>query len=132
MNKFFFDIAIAVLLFPIWFTLGIFIIFIILIIDRKPVFYLSERIGERNKKFLMIKFRTLKKNCPLVTSETLKKMNKKFYTKTGSFMKKYKLDELPQFIHVLTRDMSIVGPRPALPSQFNLIKLRKKKKFTCN
>ena len=75
------------------------------------VIYKQERIGKDGKPFMMLKFRTMysnaEKGTPLLTIPDDQRV-----TKFGSFMRKYRLDELPQFINVLLGDMSIVGPRP--------------------
>ncbi|BEG99350.1 sugar transferase [Bacteroides sedimenti] len=75
------------------------------------VFYFQERLGYRGKPFTMIKFRTMsmnaETNCPLLSSK-----NDKRITEFGKLMRKYRLDELPQFWNVLKGDMSLVGPRP--------------------
>lgn len=76
-----------------------------------PVFYLQERNGMHGKHFRIIKFRSMyesaEKNGPMVTQE-----NDERITKFGKFMRKYRLDELPQFWNVIKGEMSIVGPRP--------------------
>ena len=76
-----------------------------------PVFYVQERIGKRGKPFNMIKFRTMLQNSeaetPLLTSEDDERV-----TPFGKILRKYRLDELPQFWNVLKGDMSIVGYRP--------------------
>jgi lipopolysaccharide/colanic/teichoic acid biosynthesis glycosyltransferase len=76
-----------------------------------PVFYVQKRVGKDFKEFKMLKFRTMVTGAErkgLLTIGT----NDARITQTGSFLRKYKLDELPQLINVLKGDMSIVGPRP--------------------
>ena len=75
------------------------------------VIYWSERVGIKNKLFLMPKFRTMRENTPELATDKLKNPNK-YITKFGKFLRKTSLDELPQFVNVLKGEMSIVGPRP--------------------
>lgn len=88
-----------------------------------PVFYWSDRVGQANKLFKMPKFRTMQVNTPTVATHLLLEP-KQFLTPAGSFLRKSSLDELPQLWSVLKGDMSLVGPRPALFNQYDLIKLR--------
>ncbi|MCS6943764.1 MAG: sugar transferase [Geminocystis sp.] len=91
----------------------VFIIISILIklMDEGPIFYQQKRMGQDFKPFLLIKFRTMTVDAdkigPLVTSGDDKRI-----TKIGKFLRKTKLDELPQLFNVIKGDMSIVGPRP--------------------
>jgi O-antigen biosynthesis protein WbqP len=131
MSKQIFDYFIIVFFFPIFFLIFLLIYLMIFIVDGQPVLYISSRVGRNNSKFKMIKFRTLKKNSPLLSSENFAKLKsqKNFFTKTGKFLKKFKLDELPQIINVFLLQMSFVGPRPALPLQKKLVKMRSDKKI---
>lgn len=90
------------------------------------VFYWSDRVGQANKLFRMPKFRTMQVDTPAVATHLLPDP-KQFLTPVGSFLRKSSLDELPQLWSVLKGDMSIVGPRPALFNQHDLIKLRTEK-----
>lgn len=83
----------------------------ILIFDGLPVFYLQERIGKNFKVFKMIKFRTMHSGSDKKGLLTVGDRDKRV-TKSGYFLRKYKLDELPQLFNVLIGDMSFVGPRP--------------------
>jgi O-antigen biosynthesis protein WbqP len=85
-----------------------------------PVFFKSQRIGSGNSLFTMLKFRTMRINTPLVATHKLESP-KRWLTPIGGFLRKSSLDELPQLINVLTGYMSLVGPRPALFNQDDLI-----------
>ena len=100
----------------------------ILISDWGPVFYTARRIGKNNKPFKMYKFRSmvtnaeeLKKKLAEETGQEdrfiFKMKDDPRITKVGHFIRKTSLDEFPQFYNVLKGDMSLVGPRPALPEE---------------
>jgi exopolysaccharide biosynthesis polyprenyl glycosylphosphotransferase len=88
------------------------ILIISLIFDRGPVFFLQDRLGTKNNKFKCIKFRTMKYEKVQVDVFKPVVENDPRITKIGKFLRKYNLDELPQFINVFIGDMSVVGPRP--------------------
>ena len=123
-----FDFILSFFLIIIFFPICILICFAILIIDKQFPIYISKRVGKKNIIFNMPKFRTMKFHTPQLATNKLKNP-KKYLTKTGPFLRKSSLDELPQLFCVLTGYMSFVGPRPALYNQKNLIKLRKSKKI---
>jgi lipopolysaccharide/colanic/teichoic acid biosynthesis glycosyltransferase len=79
--------------------------------DNGPVFYKQQRIGRYFKPFLLIKFRTMRTDSGGSGAQITVQGDPRV-TKTGSFLRKTKLDEIPQMINVLRGDMSIVGPRP--------------------
>lgn len=89
------------------------------------VLYWSERVGRKNQIFKMPKFRTMLVNTPAVATHLLENPEQ-FLTSIGSFLRKSSLDELPQLWSILIGDMSLVGPRPALFNQYDLIELRSK------
>jgi len=91
-----------------------------------PGIYWSKRNGRNNIVFEMPKFRSMKVNTPDKASHLLEKPII-FFTPIGNFLRRYSLDELPQFFSVLKNEMSIVGPRPALFNQNDLIELRSQK-----
>ena len=105
-----------------------FIIVIIAIkLDSKgPVLFKQKRIGIHKKNLNMLKFRTMKIDAPKDTPTHLLDNPEQWITKVGSFLRKTSLDELPQMINILKGEMSIVGPRPALWNQYNLIAERDK------
>ncbi|MCI6272194.1 MAG: sugar transferase [Erysipelotrichaceae bacterium] len=106
----------------------IFIIVIILIkIDSKgPIIFKQKRIGKDKKEFEIYKFRSMRIDAPKnAPTHTLENPNM-YITKFGQFIRKTSLDELPQLINIIKGDMSIVGPRPALWNQYDLIAERDK------
>ncbi|NKJ05924.1 O-antigen biosynthesis protein WbqP [Rhizobium lusitanum] len=88
-----------------------------------PILYWSDRVGRGNKIFGMPKFRSMRTDTPAVATHLLKDP-KIYLTPIGSFLRKSSLDELPQLWCILKGEMSIVGPRPALFNQHDLIALR--------
>lgn len=88
-----------------------------------PVLYWSQRVGRDNKLFPMPKFRTMKVNTPAVATHLLSDPSVHL-TPVGGFLRRTSLDELPQLWCILNGDMSLVGPRPALFNQDDLIALR--------
>ena len=90
------------------------IIAILIKIDSKgPVFFKQVRITKGGKEFKIFKYRTMKVGSDKYSQITVGKDER--ITKIGSFLRKYKLDEIPQLINVLIGDMSLVGPRPEVP-----------------
>ena len=94
--------------------------------SKGPALYWSKRVGINNTLFLMPKFRSMKVNTPQMATHLMNQQANAndFLTPVGSFIRKTSLDELPQLLSVLRGDMSVVGPRPALFNQDDLIKLR--------
>lgn len=90
-----------------------------------PILYWSDRVGRNNLIFKMPKFRTMRIDTPAVATHLLGNPDQ-FLTPIGKFLRKSSLDELPQLLSILKGDMSIVGPRPALFNQDDLIALRTK------
>jgi O-antigen biosynthesis protein WbqP len=88
-----------------------------------PILYWSDRVGVRNQVFRMPKFRTMRVGTPAMATHLLADPDSHL-TPIGSFLRKASLDELPQLWSILCGDMSLVGPRPALFNQDDLIALR--------
>ena len=88
-----------------------------------PVFYWSKRVGRNNALFRMPKFRTMRIDTPTVATHLLEDPDR-WLTAVGGFLRRSSLDELPQLFSILVGDMSIVGPRPALFNQNDLIAMR--------
>jgi O-antigen biosynthesis protein WbqP len=91
--------------------------------SRGPALYWSNRVGRGNKIFRMPKFRSMRIDTPVVATHLLASPES-WLTPIGSFLRKSSLDELPQLWSIFNGDMSIVGPRPALYNQDDLIALR--------
>ena len=104
----------------------LFIILILAIkIDSKgPVLFKQKRIGIHKKPFFILKFRTMRVDTPKDTPTHLLENPDQWITRTGRFLRKTSLDELPQIWNILVGDMSIIGPRPALWNQYDLIEER--------
>jgi O-antigen biosynthesis protein WbqP len=88
-----------------------------------PVLYWSDRVGRGNRIFRMPKFRSMRIDTPAVATHLLRDPDR-WLTPIGSFLRKSSLDELPQLWSILKGDMSLVGPRPALFNQDDLIAMR--------
>lgn len=83
------------------------------------VFYFQKRVGKHGKEFSLIKFRTMHPYSDKKSLLTIGYDDKRI-TKTGLFLRKYKLDEIPQLLNVIAGDMSLVGPRPEVPKYVDL------------
>lgn len=123
MMKKLFDLSVS-LLAAIVLLIPILIVAIVVKVTSKgPVLYWSKRIGKDNIVFEMPKFRSMRVGTPAVATHLLQNPDS-FLTPVGGFLRKSSLDELPQLWNIIKGDMSLVGPRPALFNQDDLIKLR--------
>lgn len=102
------------------------IMFAIKLESKGPVFFKQKRVGIYQSHFDIIKFRTMRIDAPKDMPTHLLSNPEQYITKTGKFLRKTSLDELPQIINILKGQMSIVGPRPALWNQYDLINEREK------
>jgi O-antigen biosynthesis protein WbqP len=91
--------------------------------SRGPVLFWSDRVGQHNRIFRMPKFRGMRVDAPQVATHLLRDPQA-YLTPIGGFLRRSSLDELPQLFSVLRGDLSLVGPRPALFNQDDLIALR--------
>ena len=94
--------------------------------DPGPVFFRQKRVGIHKTHFNILKFRTMKMNTPKDTPTHLLENPEQYITKVGRILRKTSLDELPQILQIFTGEMSVIGPRPALWNQFDLIEERDK------
>lgn len=114
-------IALILLIIP-FIIIGI----IIKLESKGPVFFRQERIGKNKTRFKIYKFRSMRNDTPKDMPTHLFNNAESYITKSGNFLRKTSLDELPQLINILKGEMSIVGPRPALWNQDDLIEERDK------
>lgn len=124
--KRFFDILFSLIGLVVCFAFFCVIALLIKLTSKGPVFFLQKRVGKDKKIFYMYKFRTMSTNAPQDKATHLLENPTQYITPFGSFLRKFSLDELPQLINILLGQMSIVGPRPALYNQYDLILLRDK------
>ncbi len=108
-----FDILVSFLALILLIPLFISIAIAIVVTSGLPVFYLQKRVGKDWKEFRVVKFRTMIKNADKI-DVNLSSSDDNRVTKIGRILRKFKLDELPQFINVFIGNMSIVGPRPEI------------------
>ena len=124
--KRFFDIILSLVAIIVFSWLLIIIAIAIVVEDKGNILFKQKRIGINKKEFYIYKFRTMKVSTPKDVPTHLLDNPESYITKIGGFLRKTSLDELPQLFNILKGDMSIVGPRPALWNQFDLIALRDK------
>ncbi|WP_214798844.1 sugar transferase [Exiguobacterium sp. s50] len=94
--------------------------------SKGPVFFKQKRVGLHRSHFHILKFRTMRIDAPKDMPTHLLTDPDRYITKTGKFLRKTSLDELPQIINILKGEMAIIGPRPALWNQYDLIEEREK------
>ena len=94
--------------------------------DPGPVFFRQKRVGIHKTHFNILKFRTMKMDTPRDTPTHLLENPQQYITRVGRILRKTSLDELPQIFQIFTGEMSVIGPRPALWNQFDLIEERDK------
>lgn len=115
-----FDYVTVIFFIPFWVPLFIVLAVIIKVCEPAyPVFFLQTRIGRNGIPFRMIKFRSM---IPNRSSNTITSKNDKRITRLGSFLRKRKLDELPELLNILNGTMSLVGPRPDVPGYADNLK----------
>jgi lipopolysaccharide/colanic/teichoic acid biosynthesis glycosyltransferase len=119
MIKRLFDLVLATVLLVVAAPLFLFMFIWILIDDGWPVFFSQERVGKNESRFRLHKFRTMKRASEKSGQLTVGSKDSRI-TKSGYYLRRYKLDELPQLWNVIKGDMSLVGPRPEVPKYVSL------------
>lgn len=123
MSKRALDVLLILLAVPVIGFISVFVALVILVSSGGPVLYWSQRVGRDNQLFEMPKFRTMRTDTPPVATHLLVNP-RNCLTPVGHFLRRTSLDELPQCWSILTGQMSIVGPRPALFNQDDLVEIR--------
>ena len=118
-----FDLLVALGLMLILAPLFLLVVLAVRLTLNGPVLFRTQRVGKGNKLFTMYKFRTMRTDTPQVATHLLKEPDQ-FLTPIGKLLRRTSIDELPQLINVVRGEMSLVGPRPALFNQDDLIALR--------
>jgi len=113
---------ILVIFSPIWLIL----VLVVALDSRGPIFFTQKRIGRGKKFFQIYKFRTMRIDTPRDMPTHMLKNPEQYITRAGRFLRKTSLDEIPQLINILRGEMSVVGPRPALWNQDDLVAERDK------
>ena len=124
--KRFFDIVLSLLAIIVFSPLYIILSILVKCTSKGPVFFKQERIGKNKKRFYILKFRTMRIDTPKDTPTHLLENPEQYITGIGRFLRKTSLDEIPQAFNILAGQMSVVGPRPALWNQNDLVEERDK------
>jgi len=109
------DFIIALIILVLFLPFGIIIAILIKLDSKGPVFYKQVRVGENGKEFNIYKFRSMVQDAEKLTGPVWSMPNDPRITRVGKILRKYRLDEFPNFISVLLGDMSFIGPRPERP-----------------
>jgi len=119
-----FDFVTAIVAFVLLSPLFLVLCVLIKLDSPGPIFFTQRRIGKNKREFLILKFRSMKIDTPKDQPTHLLKNPNEYITKLGKFLRRSSLDELPQLLNIIAGHMSIVGPRPALYNQYDLIEMR--------
>lgn len=117
------DFIFALICLPFFLVLLMFLVPVIYLDDKGPIFYSNQRIGKNGVLFKMYKFRSMKVNAPDIRNEdgtTFSSADDPRLTKVGKILRETSIDELPQIINVIKGDMSFIGPRPDLPEAIHM------------
>ena len=124
--KRFFDILLSLLTIIVFSPLYIVLAILVKCTSKGPIFFKQVRIGKYKKHFKILKFRTMRVDTPKDVPTHLLENPEKYITGVGRFLRKTSLDEIPQVFNIFVGHMSIVGPRPALYNQDDLVAERDK------
>lgn len=134
------DVCVSIVALSILFPFLVLLALCIKIDSKGPVFFKQKRVGLNGRTFTLLKFRSMVTNAEEMRSElesknemqgpVFKIRNDPRITRVGAFIRKYSIDEIPQFINVLMGDMSLVGPRPPLPEEVRHYKRKQRKRLS--
>lgn len=124
--KRFFDILLSFLTIVVFSPLYIVLAILVKVTSKGPIFFKQERIGKNKKHFKILKFRTMRIDTPKDVPTHQLENPKQYITGIGRFLRKTSLDEIPQAFNIFIGQMSVVGPRPALYNQDDLVAERDK------
>ena len=113
-------LLLIILLFPVLCIVSL----VILIDDGFTIIYIQRKLGKNHKPFDLYKFRTMKRYTPSIPTEEFNQP-KKYLLESGKFLRKYSIDELPQFINVIQGKINFIGPRPCMSTNEEIIKNRR-------
>lgn len=120
------DLTLSLSAFALLLPLFMLIALLIKLDSEGPILFVQKRVGIGKTYFNIFKFRTMRTDTPAELAAHLLYNPEQYITKVGRVLRNYSLDELPQLINIIKGDMSILGPRPALWNQFDLIEEREK------
>jgi lipopolysaccharide/colanic/teichoic acid biosynthesis glycosyltransferase len=123
------DIVFSCIILLFFLPIGILISLFIVVESKGGVFYRQRRVGRFGKEFSIYKFRTMRKNADSAGKLTVGMRDPRI-TKIGFFLRKFKLDEFPQFLNVLKGEMSVVGPRPEVKEYVELYTVEQREILT--
>ena len=121
MLDFIISLILIVILFPLFILIGL----LILLESEGPIFFKQTRIGLNSKPFTIYKFRSMYISAPSNLPTYELENAQTHVTKVGKFLRKSSIDELPQLYNILVNEMSLIGPRPVIPEEVDLIERRK-------
>lgn len=119
-----FDLCLSILLLVPGMFICLTVSAVYLVVERANPFFRQTRVGKDEKEFTLYKIRTMR---PSTENKGTHEVDASFVTGIGRILRKTKLDELPQLLNVISGDMSLVGPRPALKTQTDVLEERRKK-----
>jgi len=120
------DIMFVLVFSPIWLPIGAILMVLVKATSKGPVFFKQKRFGKNRRFFMIYKFRSMYVDAPKDVPTHLLQNPETFITPVGRFLRKSSLDELPQIINIIKGELALVGPRPALWNQDDLIAEREK------
>ena len=122
-----FDVVLSLLALVVFLPFGVIIALILRMSGEGEVFYKQERVGKDRRPFGLLKFATMLKNSPALGSGDVTVKDDPRVLPIGKFLRKTKLNEVPQLLNILVGDMSVVGPRPQTPKNFDYFPDERKK-----